>query len=291
MMTVDWFIINNSSGKVDLNLDSNDVDLVVSKVQVGGHWYMTVNGDRFGYDDKSIKIGDLKMIDVEADIDQDIDLSAVTFANGFTNMSGLGAEPVQINCSAEDHPNEIIGSGYADNIQGGGGDDLIVGNTGADKLYGGEGDDFVLGAWAQPGGSGWVHDGTNDDNAQDLVEGGDGWDYLAGGGGNDTLNGGDGWDVMDGGSGNDLMHGNDGVDEMYGQGGNDWLYGDEDSDLLYGADGYDTIVGGADLGGDEDYVDGGASADYINLSDGFNNDTYVIDAADFVLVDLYDLGI
>jgi Ca2+-binding RTX toxin-like protein len=55
----------------------------------------------------------------------------------------------------------------------------------------------------------------------DLVEGGNGVDQLAGGGGNDVLDGGNGKDDLDGGAGDDVVVGARGVDHVVGGAGAD----------------------------------------------------------------------
>ena len=77
------------------------------------------------------------------------------------------------------------------------------------------------------------------------VEGGNGKDVLAGGGGNDVVHGGNGNDELAGGAGDDTVDGGNGKDELDGGAGND------------------TVVGGKG----KDHVVGGAGADAFNASD------------------------
>lgn len=64
----------------------------------------------------------------------------------------------------------------------------------------------------------------------EVMDFGDGKDYLAGVGGNDTLFGGGGNDILDGGEGRDRLYGGDGDDDLEGGAGNDFLYGGEGYD-------------------------------------------------------------
>lgn len=97
----------------------------------------------------------------------------------------------------------------------------------------------------------------------DVLNGGDGDDYIFGNGGIDTMSGGNGndhiyssnidragapdllGDVMNGGAGSDLMFGGDGNDRINGNGGNDQLNGGAGNDWLNGGEGNDTLDGGA----------------------------------------------
>lgn len=77
--------------------------------------------------------------------------------------------------------NHLIGTGFADYMDGGAGDDTMGGGLGQDTLYGGAGNDWV--------------------------QGNEGNDQLYGDAGNDTLRGDEGNDWLDGGTGADNMAG------------------------------------------------------------------------------------
>ena len=95
--------------------------------------------------------------------------------------------------------------------------------------------------------------------AQNIIDGGDGWDELHGGDNVDTIIGGTGEDFI------------------YGEAGNDHINGGEDHDTLFGGDGDDTIIGG--LG--NDWLQGDAGADL--LIGGLGDDTYNVDDFDTVV--------
>jgi Ca2+-binding RTX toxin-like protein len=171
----------------------------------------------------------------------------------------------------------IRGTGGADTLSGGAGNDTIAGLGGDDLVLAGAGADSVLGG-----------DGS------DTLHGEAGRDRLLGGAGNDVLHGGDevsstgadapgdtalngdaGDDVihgnaghdgnMNGGAGNDTLHGGTGNDDLWGDDGNDVLHGDDGDDFLNGLDGDDVMVGGA---GNDDLEGGGTGQDLLSGGDG-----------------------
>ncbi|MDO5606485.1 MAG: Hint domain-containing protein, partial [Paracoccus sp. (in: a-proteobacteria)] len=171
--------------------------------------------------------------------------------------------------------NDTIYAGLgADTVEGGAGNDLIYGhardgyvpatglaNPGADDnaadvLYGGDGNDSIYGQ----GGD----DTLYGDAGADRLYGGTGNDVLFGGADNDSLEGGEGNDYLDGGTGNDTLYGGLGDDTLIGEVGDDRLFGDAGSDLLYGGSGSDVLFGGA--GNDTLY--GGNDNDSIYGNDG-----------------------
>ena len=168
--------------------------------------------------------------------------------------------------------NVLRGTSGRDIISGGEGDDNISGSGGADDLSGGDGDDLIYA------------------DADDTVDGGDGYDRVivrsesdfsidqaatsiervSGHQGNDTFDasgltsnanqsGGDGDDTLIGGSGNDYQAGGEGDDVLSGGAGNDRLIGGTDVDQLRGGDGDDTIY--AD--GSDSVVEGGDGYDRV----------------------------
>lgn len=83
----------------------------------------------------------------------------------------------------------------------------------------------------------------------------------------DVINGGDGTDFIYALEGNDWVHGRDGDDVLRGGDGEDRLYGGEGNDILYGGNGDDLLRGGLD----SDLLIGGAGNDigyflYLNAS-------------------------
>ncbi|MEM7767180.1 MAG: hypothetical protein AAF253_06790 [Pseudomonadota bacterium] len=124
---------------------------------------------------------------------------------------------------AED--NVLTGDINDNQIDAGGGGDLILGNAGDDILLGGDGDDTINGGI---------------DN--DLLFGNRGADILNGGSGNDDLRGGGGDDILRGHTGNDTLNGGGGDDRLIGGRGSDTLFGNVGNDNLNGGSGVDTAV-------------------------------------------------
>ena len=183
----------------------------------------------------------------------------------------------------------IVGTDFAEKINGMGGNETIWGDGGIDTIDGGAGNDYL-------------HGGDGNDVITDL--GGD--DFLWGDAGNDTLNGGDGIDLVFGGEGVDILYGGQGADEIIGGDGNDVLYGGagkvvngvmdaaDGGDVMGGGLGNDTIYGG----GGNDAIDGGEGNDLIyggidnNLLNGFNgDDTFIVDATHFGYQNSFSGGI
>ena len=104
------------------------------------------------------------------------------YSNSVTNI-----ENVQM---LGDSAISIIGSDVNNILNGGSSDDTLEGGAGDDKLDGGAGDDTLIG-------------GVGDD----TLIGGDGRDHLYGGSGDDYINPGDNtdWDYVEGGGGNDTI--------------------------------------------------------------------------------------
>ena len=107
--------------------------------------------------------------------------------------------------------------------------------------------------------------------AQNIIDGGDGWDELHGGDKTDTIKGGIGEDFIygeagndhiDGGADHDTLFGGDGDDTINGGNGNDWLQGDTGKDILvgglgddsYDVDALDTIIESPNEGYDAIFI-------------------------------------
>ena len=114
--------------------------------------------------------------------------------------------------------------------------------------------------------------------ADDVLEKGDGEQYLdgfegdyliSGGGGSDILHGGPGSNFINGGSGDDFLIGHTGNDQLFGENGDDELVGGDCYDSLFGGPGEDSLSGylGQDYlvgGAGEDVLFGGASHDVLD---------------------------
>jgi Ca2+-binding RTX toxin-like protein len=181
----------------------------------------------------------------------------------------------------------VQASDRGDNVFGGEGNDTLYGGRLDDWLFGDEGDD-ELHAGAQPetllplddGTGGGGGDGTSGGFIGDEGFGG-GFTGAAGSGGGGIIigiddGGGGGGGFGDGGSIPVNGFAPLGGDGNYldGGAGNDRLYGAEGSDWLEGGDGDDVVEGG----GGEDILTGGAGHDILH--GGTGGDTYLIRAGD-----------
>ncbi len=137
--------------------------------------------------------------------------------------------------------------------------DAGLGNASLIRIFGNDGNDTVTVSAGVP--------------APVELYGGNGNDYLTGGGYADTLDGGDGNDRLLGGNGNDFIYGGAGRDVVSGGNGNDYIEGGEDfdnlkgdagNDIIFGGDGNDTIVGGTG----SDILHGDAGVDNLDGGDG-----------------------
>ncbi len=196
-------------------------------------------------------------------------------------------------------------------IYGRGGNDHIIAGYyagwGGSAIYGGDGDDLIdlTGAGYGPSAYGDAGDDTIiGGNSYERIDGGTGNDKLYGNYGFDTLIGGDGDDLLDGGNfddnldggiGNDILYGAGDLDTIKGGAGDDIIYGDQsplgsanglspsrNDDVLSGDDGNDTIYG--DWGNDQ--IDGGAGDDTLDggtgqdsMKGGTGNDIFYVDNA------------
>lgn len=99
-------------------------------------------------------------------------------------------------------------------------DDTMLGTQFADVLNGGAGNDII-----------------NGNGGRDWIDGEAGRDALTGGAGDDLLYGWDGEDTLDGGGGGDFLFGEAGMDTLLGGPGDDVLVGGLDPNVyIFGAD-------------------------------------------------------
>lgn len=113
---------------------------------------------------------------------------------------------------------------------------LLLGTTAADEMHGGGGNDVVSGA--EGGDTVWG------DAAADRLDGGAGLDVVYGNQGIDTISGGADADALYGGQDADILYGNAGGDVLQGNRGNDTLFGGQGADTLQGGEGNDILAGG-----------------------------------------------
>ena len=173
----------------------------------------------------------------------------------------------------------ITGGAGNDNLQGGSGDDIIVDNLDSNVISGGAGEDTLIanGNYSSSLQERLMAFRNGDRDALkvpvNVIEGGDGADYIEGGQGNDIIDGGagndyiyglDGKDTISGGAGNDYIDGGKGNDTIDGGKGDDKLFGGKGNDVISGGYGKDIIAGGKG----QDVVDGGGADQIIVYSDG-----------------------
>jgi Ca2+-binding RTX toxin-like protein len=126
----------------------------------------------------------------------------------------------------------------------------------------------------------------NNMDGDDVIDGGEGDDYIEGNAGNDDLYGGDGNDTIRGGEGKDDIYGGDGDDRLESGPGNDDIFGGAGKDYIRGSGGNDFADGGADddemrMGGGNDIAEGGDGNDWMHGEAG--NDELFGDAGNDML--------
>lgn len=152
-------------------------------------------------------------------------------------------------------------------INGNGGNDRIMVGEGVPlsvEINGGNGNDWLWG--------GGANDVIHGDHGNDHVYGRAGDDELHGDAGNDKVWAGDGNDVMYGEDGHDHLHGGAGDDEGWGGDNYDHLHGDDGNDVLHGEGGKDLVYGGLGVDelygeGDKDHLYGQGDMDWLNGGD------------------------
>lgn len=172
----------------------------------------------------------------------------------------------------------LVGSAFADVLDGDEGPNFLFGYRGVDIINGQGGNDFLFGDGydldSPPGliGSDYLLGGDGRDTVYytdhsasqrvfadaDAVAGDDGaageGDFIArdvenlvGTPGDDILTGTAANNSIWGGAGNDVITGLDGADRLYGDAGNDTIYGGDGDDLLDGREGNDRLYGQRDV--------------------------------------------
>lgn len=174
------------------------IDSAGGLVRVGGRVATTVAGTPTG---RLAAQSVTRIVVNGSEQDDAVSLAGVN-TQGFRNLSG------QVTVFGNGGNDTITGSAFDDEIHGGEGTDRVFGIGGRDRIFGESGHDNLWGdgnsgSWERLGGS-------------DVIEGGDGNDYLSGYGGDDVMRGGDGNDTLLGGGGNDQLWGNAGVDRVDG---------------------------------------------------------------------------
>lgn len=115
-------------------------------------------------------------------------------------------------------------------------------------VFGGDGNDYIYATDSHTPvtiyGEGG-HDVITGGHADDVIDGGNGYDRIYGMAGNDQLFAGANGAMLDGGDGNDLLMGGTADDQLFGRAGNDILIGGNGHDNLEGGAGEDLLIGRA----------------------------------------------
>ena len=217
------------------------------------------------------------LITISGDGSVEVSLTAAAEGDGFTDQlvnverllfaDGVSVEvPQPLTLPGGAGADELVGGGADDVLRGRRGADLLDGLGGADKLVGNRGADRLLGG-----------DGRDD------LDGGLGADRLRGGRDADDLDGSRGGDRLFGGGGADDLDGSRGADRLFGGRGADVLNGGGQRDKLWGGDGDDRLSGGRG----KDVLWGGDGADRFEVDSGDGRDV----VKDFAIgVDRLDFG-
>ncbi|MGH6911659.1 MAG: calcium-binding protein, partial [Phenylobacterium sp.] len=155
------------------------------------------------------------------------------------------------------------GTGAADGLFGGLGDDVLVGGSGGDLLQGNQGADALAGG----DGNDVVYGGRD----SDTIDVGSGSNFGQGNLGADTISAAaaTGPNTLLGGQGDDMILGSGSADFLNGNLANDQIAGGGGADILRGEDGADTLEGGFGA----DTLDGGAGPDLFVFSPGSSDAT------------------
>lgn len=154
------------------------------------------------------------------------------------NTGGAGTDTLLNfeNLIGSTYADTLQGNGLANTLDGGDGDDVLIGGAGSDTLIGGLGTDTASYANA----SGSVTANLSGSGYRGVNQAGDASgdtfssvENLIGSGFNDSLMGTTGNNVITGGAGNDTMWGDNGNDVFYANQGNDTVYGENDNDTFY----------------------------------------------------------
>jgi len=136
-----------------------------------------------------------------------------------------------------------------DVYQGSSHEDILGDIAGHNVFLGGDGFDQMYGGAGNDHIWGQSPDGGSDEG-----------DYLAGGGGSDYIQGNAGDDYIDGGDGPDRLYGGQDDDAIYAGFGNDTVNGNRGDDYIQGNEGDDLLRGGQ---GDDGWISGGEGRDTI----------------------------
>jgi len=188
---------------------------------------------------------------------------------GGTNAFGEIVDPTAADFTLPDAQIATVHINTAVERDGTAGRDIITGGSDDDLVDAGNGNDFIFtrGGWdvVDAGGG---RDNVNTGSGNDVIDGGAGKDVLSGGTGDDSISGGTGADLVVGGRGRDTLSGDEGHDKLFGGNGGDTIDGGSGRDLIFGGNGHDEITGG--VGDDRSF--GGRGNDTFVFSSGDGDD-------------------
>ena len=229
-------------------------------------------------------------------------------SDSFSSIENLVGSAYSDTLTGDALANVLDGGALNDTLVGGAGNDTLVGGAGDDSLVGGDGLDTASYASAAAA----VTASLAASGASTVNAGSDsfsGIENLLGSAFNDTLTGDAAANALDGGAGNDTLTGGDGDDTLIGGAGNDSLVGGVGTDTVSYASASSAVAVNLTTGA----VTGGAGTDTLatienvigsayndtltgaaavvnTLAGGAGNDSYVVDTAGDVVVELANEG-
>lgn len=299
-------IIDHGSGVTWLNGVASDVEFAGGTLSIRGSWI----SDRIVVSQLSAGAVRVSLSEVWGEVVFEYDFTGVSFIE---IDGGPGGNVIFNNTNIPSYiiggpGNDIVFGGSAnDIIDGGDGDDSLHGRDGADQITGGEGNDSLHADsvdWRDDEVS--LYGNSNVFNATaaeldailtnsldflgliDILDGGNGMDYLYGDDDTDLLLGGNDYDRIEGGDGADILLADELLNSPFsgirpeevsfdnhlgGGGGDDYIFGSRGNDIISGGSGNDVISGsdGDDLiRGEEgdDTIQGGSGDDEIHAGSG-----------------------
>ncbi len=251
--------------------------------QIVANQLVVANGVAIDFEQLSSYSFDIRARDTSGALSGSVALAITVNDVNPETVNGTGAGETIVGGALND---VINGSGGNDTLIGGDGADTLNGGLGADSLSGDAGDDIIrfdASDTMLSGGSGFDYLIQVDNTSINRNVGGLGFEIVAAGGGNDTVDGSGAPTSINiyGGAGDDTLTLGSAGGYLFGQGNADTLNGSTGADILIGGAGADILNGGG--GDDVLYVD---AADGNNFDGGSGFDYAVVDTADAVNVSL-----
>lgn len=248
--------------------EGNDVLVDAENVQIMSGGNGTDTADFTGSSNVTVTLDGVQNDGQSGQDNAGLDIENIRGSGGNDTLTGTS--------NGSNRANQLIGGGGNDVLNGNDGNDALGGGTGADVINGGTGSDTadyadraVAVRVSLDGAAGDGEAGEFDNVNSDVehVNSGFGDDVLTGPGVSvvdNTLRGGVGDDFIQGGPGSDTLDGGFGEDGLDGGSGNDTLDGEQGDDTIDGGPGTDDIVGFNGF----DRIDGGTASDTISAGEG-----------------------